>query len=215
MDTGVASAYKQHPRENLNRSASRPRRSPVELSSIGAKAGVFLSPEALFRYTMCMSRNRLIILLVIILALGVAIGVVARRMPASETGSETNEGANINGQELANAAANASEKVELTGELRALALARDDKRLSDVRTLMTALEAYRGDNDGMYPTLLADITPDFLGTIPADPKTGEPYHYTPIGTGPNFYDLVYTLEIGLQGIDAGQHAATPSGIATP
>lgn len=109
----------------------------------------------------------------------------------------------------------ANDPTGLTGNLLALAKARDERRLVDIRTIQSALESFRmQDESGAYPMTLGELTP-YLANVPHDPKTGESYSYAPGGSGSNFYTLLYTMEAGVQGLTAGQHTATPSGVATP
>lgn len=91
---------------------------------------------------------------------------------------------------------------------------RDLKRFSDLRTIQAALSAYFGENQS-YPGSLEELS-DYLEVVPRDPQyPAKEYVYTPIGASPyKFYDLSYTLEVGIEGIGAGQHVATPSSIAT-
>jgi hypothetical protein len=44
--------------------------------------------------------------------------------------------------------------------------------VSNVKNLATALEMYSTDNSGRYPTLLSQLTPDYLRTIPTCPSAG-------------------------------------------
>ncbi len=104
----------------------------------------------------------------------------------------------------------------LSGPLYALAKARDERRLTDIRFIQSGLEAYRNDQEsGVYPLSLAQLAPAYTASVPLDPKTGEGYAYVPVGEGPSSYTLLYTLEIGVQGLAAGQHAASPGNVATP
>lgn len=54
--------------------------------------------------------------------------------------------------------------------------ARDAKREADLRFLRTALELYLDDRGG-YPLALNELTPQYLITLPVDPKTNNPYFY--------------------------------------
>jgi type II secretion system protein G len=76
--------------------------------------------------------------------------------------------------------------------------ARDTTRKTDIRALKNALETYYNDNN-VYPTgtnvnvsTLTVLVPDYLKTIPNDPKAGQNYTYTSAsGTS---YTLEATLE---------------------
>lgn len=66
--------------------------------------------------------------------------------------------------------------------------ARDSQRKTDVRNIKTSLETYYNDNNS-YPTastwktdLSAGTTP-YMKTVPADPKGGADYTYTPSPSG--------------------------------
>jgi prepilin-type N-terminal cleavage/methylation domain-containing protein len=63
--------------------------------------------------------------------------------------------------------------------------ARDNRRETDVETLRSALEIYRSDNNGKYPTTAAYsagtvLTPNYLetGKVPKDPTDSTAYVYT-------------------------------------
>lgn len=122
--------------------------------------------------------------------------------------AETNENANEN--------VNTEPAISRDNPLYPVVLARDTKRVADIRTLMSALTAYFNEK-GSYPENLTALRPNYIEFIPENPSPGgEPYVYTPIGMAPyNFYSLVYTLEIGLEAEDItpGQHEASPQGIA--
>lgn len=62
----------------------------------------------------------------------------------------------------------------------ARARARDTQRISHVNQLVNAMELYFEDN-GMYATTIADLSPYFSGTVPQDPLNTGPYMYH-IGT---------------------------------
>src|SRR5438270_4708293 len=63
--------------------------------------------------------------------------------------------------------------------------ARDAQRKNDNRQTQTALEAYHADNEaypsGDYAGLSATLTPKYIKAMPADPKSGQTYVYTPAG----------------------------------
>lgn len=105
---------------------------------------------------------------------------------------------------------------QLTEEETNQARIRDSKRFSDIMRFRSALESYRVDN-GNYPESLENLIPDYTDYLPQNPTPyGSTYVYTGIGTRPySYYDLSYTLEVGVEGIDPGLHIATPSGPATP
>jgi type II secretory pathway pseudopilin PulG len=55
-----------------------------------------------------------------------------------------------------------------------------DARAKTIRagvTVVAAIETYRREN-GAYPQSLDDLAPSVLTQLPADPFTGQPFHYT-------------------------------------
>ena len=79
---------------------------------------------------------------------------------------------------------------------RAVQLSRDSRRKTDLEQLRQALETYRSEN-ASYPATgaLDSLAPDFITTIPTDPKTGTAgyvYTYTRITT--TTYSLCAELE---------------------
>lgn len=132
------------------------------------------------------------ILLIFIIGLGIVAYVEVRKLVPSDTVQTTTNAA------------------ETGGPLTALQRSRDQRRLLDVRLLQSALAAYKAQPDAVgYPVVIEDLIPEFLGVMPRDPKTGKQFRYTPSG---EFYQIGFTLEIGAEGLSAGEHIATPSGI---
>ena len=83
--------------------------------------------------------------------------------------------------------------------LQARKVARDRRRVSDIRLIHSALQAYRVEQ-GSPPTNLADLVPDYLPSVPTDPLGGS-YTYLYRATPPpipacplGFYVLFATLE---------------------
>lgn len=156
-----------------------------------------------------MNTPKAYLILAIILTLVLIGFFLLRPRPAQAPTGNTNTGSVLTNENAAN------DPTGLTGNLLALAKARDERRLIDVRTIQSALESFRTqDESGTYPFALVELSP-YLANVPHDPKTGEAYSYAPGGSGSNFYSLTYTLEAGVQGLSVGQHMASPSGIATP
>lgn len=109
---------------------------------------------------------------------------------------------------------------------------RDAKRVSDVKSVQTALELYYVDQEG-YPAATAYLgssggnfecldaagfsssgactiaTTMYMGQIPSDPSSGTYYSYISAGTG---YTLVFTLEGATGDLAAGLHTAFEGGI---
>lgn len=106
--------------------------------------------------------------------------------------------------------------VNMPPEQKAQAELRDKKRVEDIKRLTVALGGYYKDKKE-YPKNLTDLLPKYIDAIPGNPNPGGMnYSYTGIGSEPyKFYDLVYVLEVGTEGIEAGMHDATPNGIAQP
>ncbi len=74
--------------------------------------------------------------------------------------------------------------------------ARDDTRKNDLKNIQAQLETYFNDNTH-YPSQLSTLVPDYLSSVPADPKSGA-YTYTPAPSGCtnncSSYALAATLE---------------------
>lgn len=128
----------------------------------------------------------------IVLALGIGAFVIVQLLPKDEPTTTT-----VNGNVV-------------SGTARAVLLGRDNHRISDIRTLQVALASYREtSSEDSYPTTLDGLVPQFFAAVPRDPKSGEPFSYTPLGSQ---YRLSFTLEIGTGGFSAGEHIASPGGI---
>lgn len=76
------------------------------------------------------------------------------------------------------------------------ATARDTKRQTDITQLQNALNAYY-EAKHQYPSSLNQLVPDFLVTVPKDPRTGASYSYHTIGSGIN-YSLCVSFELQQQ-----------------
>jgi len=87
---------------------------------------------------------------------------------------------------------------------------RDSDRLYDVRTLLAALKKYFEANKEYPATLEELVTAEELESIPINPEPGgQAYDYTPTDPVPyQNYQLCYSLEIGIEGVSAGEHCAT-------
>lgn len=87
--------------------------------------------------------------------------------------------------------------VGLASYLTAQKQTRDARRKTDLLSIQQALETYRSEY-GYYPDLTSWTTalaPDFISTVPTDPKTGS-YRYVPGGGAyVATYSLCTTLEI--------------------
>ena len=71
---------------------------------------------------------------------------------------------------------------------------RDNKRISDLETIRSALEIYRSDI-GLYPASLNDLTEDstYINEIPTDPKPNN-YIYFYSSSDPFSYTLCAYIE---------------------
>lgn len=79
---------------------------------------------------------------------------------------------------------------------RSVQLSRDSRRKTDLEQIRQALETYRSENS-VYPDATSDLSPDYLTTVPLDPKApaaGYVYTYTPVGANPTTYTLCAELE---------------------
>jgi hypothetical protein len=146
-------------------------------------------------------KPKVLLLLLILIAIALVVYLLVRPKPATAptNGGNANSAQNAQGFYLA--------------ELLALQRSRDDKRLADIRTIQSALEAYRGENaNGAYPASIAELAATYLSVAVNDPKTGQPYEYTTVGDDRSSYTLTFFLEAGVQGFVPGRHVASPSGI---
>lgn len=104
--------------------------------------------------------------------------------------------------------------------------ARDARRVSDVKQIMTALEMYYNDAQG-YPASITPGSPIFTGTttfMAKVPYNASPYNDgTGCATSPSFYSysagvggttysITYCLGGATGNITAGSNTATPAGI---
>jgi hypothetical protein len=69
---------------------------------------------------------------------------------------------------------------------------RDAKRKTDITTIQDALERYR-ESKQLYPLSLNALLPDYLSSVPGDPKTFIPYAYT-LGQEGTTYELCAEFE---------------------
>jgi len=74
--------------------------------------------------------------------------------------------------------------------------ARDSRRKTDLENIRASLEMYRS-NVNIYPLSLNSLVPDYIISIPKDPKTAVSYAggYTQLLSG-NSYSLSWALEGG-------------------
>ena len=152
-------------------------------------------------------RNLIIIIVaVVLLVVGILFQVLSNQQEADITDTNTEENTNVTTDD--------EEDNKEASILDPIAKARDLDRVNDIQTLLTSLESYFIDS-GQYPAVLDYLTPDYLGSVPSNPEPGgKAYSYTPIGVDPyNYFDLCYSLETdGIEGIEAGDHCASPDGL---
>jgi hypothetical protein len=157
--------------------------------------------------------TNIIILIVAVVVVG---GIVYWNLSRNQEGGGLfSSPVNNNQTETNTNTSNVNQTTSSGGIFSKAAKTRDLKRISDIRQIQSALTVYFQEK-AEYPGTLSELVPDYLGGIPANPTPGGAnYTYTPIGTSPyKFYDLSYTLEVGVEDIEAGQRVATPGGIAT-
>lgn len=53
---------------------------------------------------------------------------------------------------------------------------RDARRKADLENIRAALEMYRSNNS-YYPSTTSALSPDYIGTLPTDPLSGQSYLY--------------------------------------
>ncbi len=78
--------------------------------------------------------------------------------------------------------------------------ANDAKRISSIKQVQTALEAYYNDNNSQYPTsadvafpgiLSSALTPGYISSIPSDPNPSTPFRYYTASQNPaQFYAIL-------------------------
>ncbi len=120
---------------------------------------------------------------------------------------------NTNSISDSNANTNSAPSISQDSPLYPVAKSRDTSRIVDIRMLQAGLESYRSDN-GYYPQELSELVGGLITRVPTDPQTNVEYSYTPIGTAPiSYYSLYYVLEVGVEGIAAGEHTAGPGSIS--
>jgi prepilin-type N-terminal cleavage/methylation domain-containing protein len=81
----------------------------------------------------------------------------------------------------------------------AKAKGRDAKRISDIKTIQTALALYYNDNQSYPKTLSSALTPNYIPVLPKDPGTNTDYKYAPIGNSPgicNANNVISSYHIG-------------------
>ena len=60
--------------------------------------------------------------------------------------------------------------------------ARDGRRIADLQKTGIALEIFKQQNvGGSYPSSIDSLVPNYIQSLPKDPKTGSNYSYLPSG----------------------------------
>lgn len=133
------------------------------------------------------------------------------------TTSNTNAAsvANTNEEQIAADTAAEADAEEAAPTVDLEAQARDAERVARLTTIRDALEAYKNTNAAYPENVDTLLTSAYLSAIPKDIDESD-FSYTPIGALPaQYYDLCYTLEVGVGAITTGYHCANPDGIANP
>ena len=93
----------------------------------------------------------------------------------------------------------------------ARAKARDSRRITDMKALQTAMELYKDVNSGnavdAQANLAGELVPNFIATIPTDPKTQADYVYSNVDGDEDYY-LEFTTEQTSSLGAAGGYCAT-------
>ncbi len=153
---------------------------------------------------------------------GEVLGEQATQQPGQETPAETtDDNATVDEEANAETADDAVEKVpEVAKEDVPKATDRDNERVEEIESLRSALKKFYDDRKG-YPEKMDELAPKYMKDIPKNPTPGgQEYSYTPIGSADKnkvygYYDLGYTLEVGVKDLSAGLHIANPDGLAFP
>jgi len=74
--------------------------------------------------------------------------------------------------------------------------ARDSRRMEDMNGIQKAAEMYYSANSYAYPAALSVLSPNYLQTVPSDPKGVTPYVYTPTASG-------YCACAAMEGVSSG------------
>lgn len=159
-----------------------------------------------------MFKRNLLFLSIALIVVALIIGFIALRRNKDRLGFESTP-VDTNTNEVVDLE---QVNVNLTSEERTAAKGRDTQRLADIKKIQDALESYKKDKNS-YPETLEELVSAYISTLPENPSPGgEPYTYTPIGTQPyNYYDISYTLEVGVDDVTLGAHTANPEGVAKP
>lgn len=151
---------------------------------------------------------------------GEVLGEETVQEPQPETPAENTEGnVEANTEDL-----NDDEAVEKVPEVAKEdvpeATDRDNERVEEIESLRSALKKFYDDRKG-YPEKMDELAPKYMEEVPKNPTPGgQEYSYTPIGSADKndvygYYDLGYTLEVGVKDLSAGLHIANPDGLAFP
>lgn len=153
---------------------------------------------------------------------GEVLGEETAQEPQPETPAENTDENATDAEETADETANdAVEKVpEVAKEDVPEATDRDKERVEEIESLRSALKKFYDDRKG-YPESLDELVSKYMKDVPKNPTPGgQEYSYTPIGSADKqgvfgYYDLGYTLEVGVNDLSAGLHIANPDGLAFP
>lgn len=158
--------------------------------------------------------KRSLLILLIVLLIGVGFWWAFRKSLPQWLGGTKTPSASTNATAPATVEQEVRQRAQQATEIQQLKLARDSRRMNDVLTLQTMLESYKIDHDDAYPQSLQELAPTYIAAAPTDPATGAQYQYSRTA-GTVSYSLLYTLELGVNGVSAGPHTAMPGNIASP
>lgn len=152
---------------------------------------------------------------------GEVLGEETAQEPQPETPAEnTDENGEANTEDVNNDEEAVETVPEVAKEDVPEATDRDKERVEEIESLRTALKKFNDDRKG-YPESLDELVSKYMKDVPKNPTPGgQEYSYTPIGSADKqgvfgYYDLGYTLEVGVNDLSAGLHIANPDGLAFP
>lgn len=64
---------------------------------------------------------------------------------------------------------------------------RDATRISDLKQIQLALELYFESGNNAYPAALSNLSPQYVQTVPRDPRTGSNYIFEQTGSGTGYH----------------------------
>lgn len=89
--------------------------------------------------------------------------------------------------------------------------ARDSRRISDLEKMRMALEMIK-QVGRTYPENISDLVPDYMATLPADPKTKSLYTYEQTAGGNGYR---YTITAILEDVSSSEAGTTLYTVSNP